>query len=104
MKATNITESLNPAAWKIGTDSVNPGPTERVTVADATLSIGNNEKDRTKNRYTKIDGGWKGHQTSHLQDRLPAGGNLLYLDGHTQWKGFNKMVVRTDGSDPSFWW
>ncbi|MBI3415934.1 MAG: type II secretion system protein [Verrucomicrobia bacterium] len=103
IRATNITESLNPASWKIGGESVNPGPSERVTVADAVISIGNNEKDRTKNRYTKIDGGWKGHQTSHLQDRLPAGGNLLYLDGHTQWTRFNKMIVRTDG-DPSFWW
>jgi prepilin-type processing-associated H-X9-DG protein len=35
---------------------------------------------------------------------MPVGGNLLFLDGHSSWKTFKKMVVRTDGSDPSFWW
>ena len=103
VRKTNITESLNPASWKIAGTDVNPGPSERVTVADAVISIGSNEKDRTKNRYTKVDGGWKGHRTSHLNGILPAGGNLLFLDNHVQWRRFDKMVVRTDG-DPAFWW
>jgi prepilin-type N-terminal cleavage/methylation domain-containing protein/prepilin-type processing-associated H-X9-DG protein len=100
---TNITESMNPRAWKIGTAEVNPGPSDRVTIADAVISQGSNQTDRTKNRYVKIDGGWKGHQTSHLNGKLPAGGNLLYLDGHVSWKKFDAMIVRTTG-DPSFWW
>ena len=100
---TNITESLNPKPWIIGGLSVDPGPSDRVTIADAVISIGNNMTDRTRNRYTKIDGGWKGHQASHLNGSLPAGGNLLYLDGHTAWVKFQQMVVRTSG-DPSFWW
>jgi prepilin-type N-terminal cleavage/methylation domain-containing protein/prepilin-type processing-associated H-X9-DG protein len=103
VRRTNITESLNPQSWKIGSESVNPGPSERVTVADAVISAGANEKDRTKNRYTKIDGGWAGHRTSHLNGLLPAGGNLLFLDNHVEFRKFPKMVVRTDG-DPAFWW
>ncbi len=103
VRATNITESVNPKAWKIGGLDVNPGASERVTVADAVISQGNNQIDPTKNRYTKIDGGWKGHQSSHLAGKLPEGGNLLFLDSHVEWKKFAKMVVRTDG-DPSFWW
>jgi prepilin-type processing-associated H-X9-DG protein len=86
-----------------GTD-INPGSSERVIIADAIISDGTNEADRTKNRYTKIDGGWAGHQSPHLNGKLPEGGNLLFADGHVQWKKFdNKTVVRTDGG-PAFWW
>jgi len=104
IRATNITEGLLPQSWKMrdGTD-LNPGPSERVIAADGTISQGSNETDPSKNRYTKIDGGWRGHQAPHLAGRLPAGGNHAYLDGHSGWVKFNKMRVRTDG-DPSFWW
>lgn len=105
IRTTNITEkSVNPKSWRMkdGTE-INPGPSERVSIADAVISDSDNEKDRTRNRYTKIDGGWKGHQTAHLKGRLPEGGNLLYADGHVQWQKFEKMYVRTDGG-PSFWW
>ncbi len=105
VRATNITESLNPAAWNLGTTVINPGPAQRVIVADGTLSNTGNEVDRTKNSYTRIMGGWsKPHQTAHLQGKLPAGGNLLFLDGHAEWRRFENMKVRTDGSTPHFWW
>jgi prepilin-type N-terminal cleavage/methylation domain-containing protein/prepilin-type processing-associated H-X9-DG protein len=101
---TNITESLNPKPWKIGGEEVNPGSSERVIVADGTLSVGNNMVDRTKNRFVGVDGGWRGHQSPHLNGRLPVGGNTLMLDGHVEWRKFNRLLVRTDGSDPSFGW
>ena len=100
---TNITESMNPKAWIVKGQEVNPGASERVTVADGTLSNGDNETDRSRNTYKGIDGGWKGHQSAHLEGKLPAGGNNLYLDGHTQWVKFSLMHVRTTDS-PSFWW
>jgi len=104
IRLTNITESLNPQPWTIGGVAVNPGPSERIISADATISVGANETDRTKNRYIKIDGAWKGHQTPHLDNAArPAGGNALYLDGHASFNKFAKMRVRTD-QDPSFWW
>ena len=104
--ATNITESFNPEPWKMPDGStLNPGPSERVISADAVISQGSNEADRSRNRYTKIDGGWRGHQSPHLDStgRLPEGGNILALDGHAEWKKFARMRVRTSG-DPSFWW
>lgn len=106
VKATNITESLNPAPWKMpGGVDLNPGPSERVISADAIISDTANENDRTKNHYTGINGGYKGHQSAHLGDHnYPTGGNSLYLDGHASWIKFDKMHVRTDGSYPSFWW
>jgi prepilin-type processing-associated H-X9-DG protein len=105
VRSTNITESMNPLPWKMkdGTE-YNPSAAQRVIVADGTLSNGENEKDRTKNQYTKIDGGWKGHQAPHLAGKLPEGGNLLFLDGHTEFRNFQNMLVRTDGNPPAFWW
>jgi len=106
IRTTNITESFNPKPWRMkdGTD-YDPGPSARVIVADGTLSNGENEKDRSKNQYTKVDGGWRGHQSPHLNSsgKLPEGGNVLLLDGHAEWRKFDLMRVRTDGA-PSFWW
>jgi prepilin-type N-terminal cleavage/methylation domain-containing protein/prepilin-type processing-associated H-X9-DG protein len=106
---TNMTESMMPKAWKLaGGVEANPGPSERVVAADGTLSIGTDERNRTRNRYVKIDGGWKGHQSPHLNGKnYPEGGNLLMLDGHVEFRKFDRMVVRTtqnDASTPAFWW
>jgi prepilin-type N-terminal cleavage/methylation domain-containing protein/prepilin-type processing-associated H-X9-DG protein len=105
VRLTNITESLNPAAWKMkdGTE-INPGSSERVIIADATISDTSIETDRTKNHYTGINGGWSGHQSPHLgAKKLPEGGNLAFADSHVEWRKFPLMHVRTDGT-PSFWW
>lgn len=104
VRKTNITESLNPKAWKMrdGTE-INPGSSERVIIADAIISQGANETDRTRNRYTGVDGGWRGHQSPHLNGKLPEGGNLAFADSHVEWRSFSKMNVRTDG-EPTFWW
>ncbi len=105
--ATNITESLNPAPWKMtGGTLYDPSPSERVVAADGTLS---NRADRkpTGDNFTKIYGGWGGgrkpHSSPHLNNGLPLGGNLILLDGHVEWRKFDKMFVRTGGA-PSFWW
>lgn len=100
---TNLTESLRPKAWNINGASVNPPLAERVIAADAILSVGSNEQDRSRNRYSRIDGGWSGHNSAHLAGSLPAGGNLLIADGHVDWRRFSRMKVRTFG-DPPFWW
>jgi prepilin-type N-terminal cleavage/methylation domain-containing protein len=105
VKATNTFDSFNPSSVTIGGQQVARPPSDSVMVADATISIGSNEKNREANNYTMIKGGWSGvHRTSHLNGKMPAGGNLVMLDGHAEWRIFKKMVVRTDGSDPSFWW
>jgi len=106
VRETNITESLNPKPWKIGGVEYDVGPSERVIAADGTLSNGENERDRTRNSYKRVLGGWsdqQGHQSAHLEGKLPSGGGLLFLDGHAQWRKFKDMAVRTTG-DPAFWW
>lgn len=102
--STNITESFNPKAYRIGGVEVNPSPSERVLVADATLS----ETANGKTYFTGISGGWsKKHDSAHMAGKNPAGGNLLFLDGHVEWHKFDKLKVRTAPNSigaPAFWW
>ena len=39
----------------------------------------------------------------HMNGKLPAGGNILFVDGHVGWRKFEKMSVRTTG-EPTFWY
>jgi prepilin-type N-terminal cleavage/methylation domain-containing protein len=90
---------------------------EKVLVADATISgAGQNQNDsvlrNTRYNYTKIAGGWDKvsgdpndlHQTSHLNSRLPSGGNLVMLDNHGEWRKWANLLPRTQGGAPGFWW
>lgn len=100
--ASNVNVSLQPTAGSAVTD--------RVMLADAVVSqIGQgNVALRNNYSYTKINGGYPGqlHNTSHLNGRMPAGGNLAMLDAHVEWRKFNVMVPRTDATQPRpvFWW
>ena len=46
------------------------------------------------------------HTTSHLEKgSQPAGGNILYMDGHVQWRRARDMAIRyrSDGTRPIWW-
>lgn len=89
-------------------------PTDKVLVADATISDAgqNNNAQRNSYRYVKIDGGWDTasgnpqdlHQTPHMDGRYPLGGNVVMLDGHGEWRRWPAMRPRTQGGSPGFWW
>ena len=83
-------------------------PSSRVLCADATISTGNNELNRSANKYTDIQGSTKvpPHRTYHMRGALPQGGNLGMMDGHVEWGRFDSMRVRTvtGYGGPSFWW
>jgi hypothetical protein len=102
---TNSNVSMIPSSINYGGVTYPPQPTtDRVLLADATISNGNNEANRLLNTYTGIMGGWsKPHRTPHLERRLPSGGTVGMLDGHAEWRKFPQMRVRTL-SGPYFWW
>jgi prepilin-type N-terminal cleavage/methylation domain-containing protein len=84
-------------------------PTDCTLVADATISMGDNMLNRGANKYVDIKAGYfsKGHSSPHLSGNMPAGGNLIMLDSHAEWRVFKKMIVRTTQNpavDPAFWW
>jgi prepilin-type N-terminal cleavage/methylation domain-containing protein/prepilin-type processing-associated H-X9-DG protein len=121
---TNQNPSLHPQPVQYGPAMISPGPaSDRVMVADATLSLQSQHDYSQRNtyEYTTITGGSyvgvdgvpKPHITAHLNGRLPAGGNIGMLDGHAQWRKWQDMTVRgyggvggaqDNGSCPTFWW
>jgi prepilin-type N-terminal cleavage/methylation domain-containing protein/prepilin-type processing-associated H-X9-DG protein len=69
---------------------------ETELVTDATLS---------QNNLFHVQGGFAvPHQTSHLtKDNKPEGGNILYMDGHVDWRPFKSMFKRAQAGDVQFW-
>jgi prepilin-type N-terminal cleavage/methylation domain-containing protein/prepilin-type processing-associated H-X9-DG protein len=117
---TNANPTLHPQPVQFGPITILPGPaTDRALVADAILSR-TAERDVNKKftggyHYNDIDSGSYGkrHLSAHLKANVPAGGNLGMLDGHVEWRKFQKMTVRgyggaggaqDNGTCPTFWW
>ncbi len=124
LNRTNYNRRILPEPIQYGPITLPPQPvTERVLIADATMSqnVDNKDSEKYKYNYTEITTGSyapggvkKNHMTSHLKGRLPSGGNLLMLEGHVEWRKFEDMQVRGSGSlypgrdgnttCPTFWW
>jgi prepilin-type N-terminal cleavage/methylation domain-containing protein len=85
-----------------------PNISDRVLMADATLSDNMQITDSLRDtyKYVGIQGGYfRAHNSPHMSGRLPAGGNLMMLDSHVEWRKFNKFHVRTQNpAFPGFWW
>jgi prepilin-type N-terminal cleavage/methylation domain-containing protein/prepilin-type processing-associated H-X9-DG protein len=110
--STNWNYKTIPQAIKYGAITYPPpSPTERPLIADVTISEpGQNSPVaayQTTYNWTKINGGWPNHRTSHLNKASPIGGNITMLDGHVEWRKFKTpMLPRTDpaSGSPTFWW
>lgn len=96
LQYTNVNERMTPTAIRYGTNEYLPSPTERELAADAILSLG------TNNFSVPVDFREQG-RPPHMEGKRPAGGNIAFLDGHTGWRPFNKMSIRTSG-EPTFWY
>jgi prepilin-type N-terminal cleavage/methylation domain-containing protein/prepilin-type processing-associated H-X9-DG protein len=79
-------------------------------IADTTASNGPN---RLQSDFTKATGGcwdrWHVYdRTNHLKGgSRPAGSNILFVDGHVQWRHFNELEHRwfwQSFGNPCFWW
>ena len=87
-----------------------PALTERVLFSCATISdFGQNNPNaavRGTYNYSNIpgDGRIPAHTSPHLRGRMPLGGNLGMLDGHIEWRKFDKMTPRSEPGSPVFWW
>lgn len=83
--------------------SVMPLASERVLLADSTMSANNNLLNREGNVYSGGLGGAALFPNPHMTGKLPAGGNLAMLDGHVEWRKFQSMTVRTRVSVHHWW-
>ena len=84
-----------------------PPNTERVLIADATISTpaGGVYSARYSYNYRTVNGGfYKAHRSPHLKKNgFPEGGTLGFKDGHVSWRKFDNMDQRAIGGQ-SFWW
>jgi prepilin-type N-terminal cleavage/methylation domain-containing protein/prepilin-type processing-associated H-X9-DG protein len=96
--------------WVRSTVKTRAAPAAVELIADVTASDG---ADRRQSDFTKATGGcWSRWQvydrTSHLRNATsPLGGNLLFVDGHVQWRKFDEMEHRwfwQANGNPCFWW
>jgi prepilin-type processing-associated H-X9-DG protein len=118
---TNYNRTIIPETIQYGPNMIPPVPvSEKVLTADATISqpSENNVAQRSTGRYhyTDVVGSYpKHHLTPHMNGNVPKGGNLGMLDGHVEWRKFERMNVRasgglwagTSGGDPTcptYWW
>jgi prepilin-type N-terminal cleavage/methylation domain-containing protein len=109
---TNINDTVQPKSFVINGVTFQPTPSTRVLLADAVLSSSENRNlATTVYKGRGLGGGWVdpgGHSTSHMAGKIPAGGNLNYIDGHNEWVRWEKMTPRTrdnvPGANPVFWW
>jgi prepilin-type N-terminal cleavage/methylation domain-containing protein/prepilin-type processing-associated H-X9-DG protein len=108
LNAENVNFGIAPKSIQVGFGLYyTPIASERVLFADATMSQPgeSNESLRNTYSYVNLEGAYR-HRTSHMNGMLPAGGNLAMLDGHVEWRSFDKMHVRTEGFSgaPVYWW
>ena len=121
----NQNPNLRPPPVPDGPVMAYPEPAAaRVLVACATISqqapnVTTITKPSMSQKYTYIydditTGSYsKHHLSAHLSGRIPAGGNMGFLDGHVQWRKFADMTFRGYGGSgvagdndtcPVFWW
>ena len=98
-----------PSQWlRSFSDIKNTGNAEMVV--DATISTGTS-RDETVNTFMEVPGGssaWLGpaayDRTNHVKRNVvPVGGNIVFADGHADWRSFNEMEVRLN-QNPTHWW
>jgi prepilin-type processing-associated H-X9-DG protein len=108
LATSNQNTKIYPQPISIGPITVTPVITDRVLIADATLSLPgqDNPSKRFTYDFTSVEGGYvKPHTSPHLNGAFPAGGNQGMLDGHVEWRKFPLFGVRTiNTGDPTFWW
>lgn len=78
-------------------------------VMDPILSAPNSNPGTTPYNFGLLIGGFPQPMPSaHLYGATPDGGNILFMDGHVDWRPFSQMIRRAfcgQGSGtPTFWW
>ena len=88
-----------------------PSPSDRVLISCAIISVLANTPNLGGDGFDNVKGSWADtHWTAHLNGVIPAGGNLTFLDNHSEWRKFiippaGDSIVRSQNiSGCYFWW
>jgi prepilin-type N-terminal cleavage/methylation domain-containing protein/prepilin-type processing-associated H-X9-DG protein len=95
--------------WVRSVVKTKAAPARVELIADLTAS---DQADLARADFTKAAGGclsrWGIYdRTNHLKNaNKPTGGNILFVDGHVQWRKFEDMEHRwfLNNNNPCFWW
>ncbi len=99
-----------PKEWVRSLVKTKAAPADVELITDVTASNG---PDRDQADFSKATGGcwtrWQVYDRSnHLRKgNRPVGGNILFVDGHVQWRSFDRMEHRwfwQAYANPCFWW
>jgi prepilin-type N-terminal cleavage/methylation domain-containing protein/prepilin-type processing-associated H-X9-DG protein len=98
-----------PKEWVRSVVATKAAPALVELIADVTASDG---PDRNQADFSRATGGcwdrWRVYDRSnHLRKGTkPVGANILFVDGHVQWRKFGDMERRwfPNPGNPSFWW
>ena len=108
---TNYTGSLHPAPFTDEStgEMVNPPLSQRVIIADATVSSPPYSSIRANNDFRDVvNGAGDPCPTSHLNGRVADGDNLLFADSHVAWRPFVDITTVVRAAPPAgiiyFWW
>jgi len=107
----NTNFAASPPSWKLDVLTIPFGAiSSRVLAADPVIEI----TTGGVTTWTEIQGSFfVRHTTAHMNGKVPAGGNLSFLDGHAEWRNFRMMVQRTskatgmeqdNANGPAFFW
>ena len=96
----NFPQLFNNAAYL---DKINAD--RRLRRSPALAELGSDAVISENNDFVHIFGGWtaQAHHTNHLRGLKPAGGNILYLDGHAEWHDFADMHLHGYSGSIAFW-
>ncbi len=86
------------------TNNVSLADSELVT--DATLSEGNGTlSDKFSNITTSHDDVFTmGYSSSHMEKKLPSGGNIVFQDGHVSWRLMRDIKMRIPWTSGRYEW
>ena len=112
LNATNWNTSMNPKPISMNTPSgavcFTPKVTDRELATDCTISTGNPANYTSVPIAVPIGTGQSIVRSPHLDGNKPSGGNIVFLDGHVDWRKFSNMSQRGSGSTGSatatFWY
>ena len=73
-------------------------PSKRELAVDGTISFG-------YGNFTDVHGmAPTSHRANHIDGSKPLGGNVVFLDGHVEWRPFAAMKNRAIAPTAWFWW
>ncbi|MCW5557556.1 MAG: type II secretion system protein [Verrucomicrobiae bacterium] len=96
-----------PKSYAVKVLSAPPEATNNASVADTPMLVDAViSHSRRTNQFVKFiaENGTGPWTTSHIRGQIPQGGNELYMDGHAEWRPFQKMEKRYNSNGSPYWY